>query len=199
MAYTRTAKAAAADKASKWVLIEAIATDARRSGLDIDGTPSQLEAKKALAEAGHEHADTTVQELCALAQFDNESTDKQRAVWRCYGWTSVSLLRRAGWSRHDAARFLAGKRKTRRDIKGVLATRPASREELPLDDAWDEFLTKMYTLLLSGAKLANRSTEENVQLGTRAELGYHIYQRIAEHNIDAEARAFFEQAEAQLR
>lgn len=202
MKFTRTRRAAEAEKTTKWDLIAAIADDAVEHGLPITGMTSQLAAREALDSAGNEYAVSTITNLCVVAKFDHESTAKQRQVWRTYGWSIVQRFAHGGYSQEEAARFLTERRRSQREVEAFMRSmdidvHKPDKPPVPLDDAWMAWLRNINRLLVEGAELAERSETEADQLGVYAALAMLTYQRIAERKIDAELRQLLESVETQ--
>lgn len=200
MKFSHTEEAAKVDKQSKWTLIEAIAADAVENDLDIACVESQLAAKAALDSAGHEHADATVASLCQLARFDHEATRGQRRTFRTYGWSLVAELHRSGWSQEAAALFLAGKRKSKREVVAAIrgeASRVASDASYPQDASafWGPWVNKL-DKLLTDAAYADDFYGPGVELDGHSAFGKLLYERIVEKKIDAELRELLESEDA---
>ena len=71
--------------------------------------------------------------------------------------------------------------------------RVTHRSESSLTSEWESWLTRLNSLLMDGAKLANREDED---LSGYAALARTFYDRITERQLDAEIRAFFEEVQA---
>lgn len=193
--FTRTATAAQSDRLSKWDLIAAIAADATEAGLPITGIHAVLAAKAALDAAGNEYADSTVKDLCVVAKFDHESTPAQRRVWRRYGWTTVRLVAKAGWSPETAADLLGGERKSRREVTQTVGqvSGPGTTEKPPepFDDRCAEAVGRLQKVLRDLAALAAEA-EELPTVGALSAMGLALYYAINEKVIDAEYRQLIE-------
>jgi hypothetical protein len=192
--YRRTQTAAKEDRLSRWHLIEAIAKDADEADLAITGIDSRLAAKDACEAAGLELADHTIKALCTTAKFDFESTVKQRRIWRRYGWSIVMSVANAGWSPEAAADLLGDEHLSQREVLVALGRRIDSTAQLPLDDAWAAWGNQFQTLMIHGARLAERTEKHRGKLGAHAELFFMFYQRFTERQIDAELRQMLENA-----
>jgi len=196
--YKRTEKAAKADKASKWEIVEAIALDAVDAGYDFSGIESCLAARAAFEKNGYEHTDAVVKNLCVLAGFDHRSTAKQRAVWRRYGWSVVALVASAGWTAEKAYDLLAYEHQTQAAVRdAVVAARNVNIPRTDLADEWTKWLTKLNALLIAGAKLAHETDRRPHAItgAPYAEFAHQIYQRITERKLDAEIRDLLDSEE----
>jgi hypothetical protein len=63
-----------------------------------------------------------------------------------------------------------------------------------LNDEWQAWLNQANTVLLKGARLAERTEDEEPSLDGYAEAARLIYQRMTERKLDAEIRELFEEA-----
>lgn len=199
MKFTHTEQAAKIDKKSKWDLIEAIAEDAVENDLEIASAESQLAAKAALDAAGHEHAESTVKDLCYLARFDHGATRGQRRTFRSYGWATVDKLAKAGWSQEAAASLLAGRHLMRREVEAAIRAagsraRPTGYPQYP-DAFWGAWLNKLDSLLTKAAE-ADDYYGPGAELSGHGALGRLIYERVVEKKIDAELRELLESESA---
>lgn len=190
--FTRTAKAAQADRLSRWDLIAAIAEDAADAGFAISGAESVVAAKSALTAAGNEYSDSTVRHLCVTAKFDHESTPAQRKVWRTYGWTTVKEAVMAGWSQESVLELLAGNHKTQAEVRQAVSSSKVVNDPDPLDDRWGQWVHRMNALLMDGARLAEESEEPTVTLGGHSAMGLAIYRNLIEREFDREVRRLLE-------
>lgn len=191
--FTRTQNAAAAEKSTRWDLIEAIAADATDDGLAITGVASQLAAAAAFEAAGAEYTSGTIKKLCVLAKFDHESTVKQKKEWRRYGWTSVLPFARSGWSPEAAYDVLSGEMKTQTDVRAILAgSFEGPKSARPFDERCARWIQHMNGVLMEGAALAEEAENKHLQLGPYAERAMSIYRQLAERQLDAELRGFLD-------
>lgn len=187
--FTRTAKAATADRMTKWDLIEAIALDAVDAGVPISGAESVMAAKAALDRAGDELSAKTVQGLCVVAKFDHESTPGQRTIWRRYGWTIVQEPVRYGWSQEATANLLtSAPRLTFREVRSAV-TSVQQRGDRPRDIERDleRWVNQLNTVLIDGARLVTVAENAPV-LSAQAQMAVAIYRNIAERELDREIR-----------
>jgi len=196
--FARTAKAATGDRLSKWELIEAIAADAVDNDFPISGAESCVAARAALDAAGNDHSDDVVKHLCMVAKFDVESTPRQRKLWREYGWTSIRVLAKGGWTQADAYELLRGEHKSRSEIERAIGAVSKRRDPgVPdLDEGWTAWLTHLNKIMMEGARLAERSDQPGVILGGYASMARVIYQRMTERQLDAEIRDLLSSEEA---
>lgn len=190
--FTRTAKAAAVDKLSRWDLIAAIAEDADANGVPITGGESQAATTRALENAGLELGSASVKHLTITAKFDWESMPEQRQVWRRYGWTIVRQLAGAGYSPSAAAAFLDGPNlRTRAEVQAELSKGlPGDQDTLPeLNGAWAAWLTRAHALLADGVDLDQRTDEEHADpLDAEAGFARVMFQRMNERHFDTQLR-----------
>lgn len=189
-AFERTRKAAHKEKTSKWDLIAAIAEDAVEYGLPITGAQSQADAKRAMAIAGLEYADSTIEQLTVTAKFDYESTPAQRELWRRYGWTIVKQFARSSWTQEAAFEALKSGVATKRQVEALLRAPGTVAAPLPLPELWATYLAAQSKAFRLGAEAAERSEKED--LDPQSNAAYLIYQRITERQIDAELRNLME-------
>ena len=197
MKFARTEAAGADERISHWQLIDAIAADAIENECEIDSHVSQVATKAALDASGNERKDNTVRCLCQLAKFDNESTAKQRRVWRRYGWTVVFVAASANLSQDATYDLLVGERKTYREVQQAVERRrarstSARTSDISLDDRWAAWIKRADLLLAEGAGLADDTDHGAETPGPYVEFGYLIYQRLTERKLDAEIRHFQE-------
>lgn len=189
--FTRTEKAAAVDKLSRWDLIAAIAEDADTAGVPITGGESQAATTRALERAGLELASRTVKHLTVVAKFDWESMPEQRKVWRRYGWSSVMYFANAGYSPSAAEAFLdVPDLRTRAEIEAELRSGlPVGQNDQPeLNEAWAAWLTRAHALLADGVILDQRTEEEHADLDEEAGFARVMFQRMNERNFDTQLR-----------
>ena len=199
--FTRTRNAAQVERSSKWDLIAAIADDAVASALPITSMESKLAAKAAFESVGVDYADTTIRDLCTTARFDHDATDEQRRSWRPFGWSIARQFAMAGWSQEAAADWFRSidttptQRLANAVIRDVAGPRP---EPAPpaIDDAWREWLNAATRLLMGGARLAERTDNENIELGAHSAMARVVYERMTERNLDAELRELFASVES---
>jgi hypothetical protein len=195
--FARTRLAAGADKAARWKLIEAIAKDAESNGLLVTSGDSVLAAKRAIEEAGVELADRTVSDLVQVADFDAGSTERQRKVWRRYGWSVIRDVVHGDWTRDEALRFLDKARPvTQAQVR--VAIRPDSRAPThkDLNDIWHGLLSRLNGYFVDGAKAEERTETETPELDAHAHLAREMYRRMVEKGIDAEWRTLVESEES---
>lgn len=200
MKFSRTEEAAKNEKQSKWALIEAIADDAVDNGVKIASVESQIEARKACFAAGNEHADETVRSLCVVAEFDRESNPGQRRTWRSYGWSIIAEVAKAGWSQERASAFLAGTRRSQREVRAEIAKRAeggSRRPGFPQDP--NEFWHKWVSRIDRDLALAAEAMEfygDTEDLDSHSVLAALVYERITESKIDAELRELIDAEKA---
>lgn len=200
--FTRTRNAAQVERTSKWDLIAAIAEDATASGLLITSMESQLAAKAAFESVGNDYTDGTIKDLTLVAKFDHEATDDQRSAWRSSGWTVVRRFAEAGWSQEAVADWYRsgppGGTSKRAAESAVRNAAGPKREPAPkqIDDAWREWLNAVNRVLTDGARLAERTEAEGVELGAHSGVAHLIYERLTERKLDAELRELFASVES---
>lgn len=199
--FTRTEKAAAVDKLSRWDLIAAIAEDADDAGVPITGGESQAATTRALEKVGMELASSTVKQLTVVAKFDWESMPDQRKVWRRYGWSVVDVLAESGFSPSAAAEFLdVPNRRTFAETKAearrlAKTTDEDDRDRPDLSEAWAAWLTRAHALLADGAALEQRTEDEHPELDAEAGFARVAFQRMNERNFDTQLRAILDGGE----
>jgi PAS domain-containing protein len=191
--YARTRQAAKADKAARWKLIDAIQEDALSNDIPITSGESILATKEAVDQAEEDFADETVAALCRLAKFDQESTDRQRQVWRRYGWSIITRVAGAEndglWTKDEARKFLdVVQRKTFEQVTAYIRSLRVRThgEVIDLNDAWQKLLGYLNGYFLQGAKLEIQ-TDETTELDAYAQVSRRFYLSLIDKHIEAEA------------
>ncbi|MGH8872584.1 MAG: hypothetical protein ACRDWS_11465 [Acidimicrobiia bacterium] len=64
-----------------------------------------------------------------------------------------------------------------------------------IDEAWTRWLNELNTVLLKGARLADRMERENIDPGLIPQVALYAYRLITEKHLDAEIRALLESQE----
>jgi hypothetical protein len=192
--FKNTERAAAHERASKWEVIEAIATDAAEADLAITGATTQLACSLAFERAGTEYKSATIVKLCGLAKFDHESTVRQRKEWRRYGWTVVNRVVEAGWSQEAAYELLKGKeRKTQNEVISAVGYVVAGKKSRnTIHERLAEWVNHANILLTDGAELLVEVENTRAILTGSDDLAINLIRRFTERHIDAELREFFD-------
>lgn len=69
---------------------------------------------------------------------------------------------------------------------------PTESKDIPLDEAWQKWLTRLNSILTEGARLAARTEAEQVDPGVIPQAALYAYQLITEKKLDAELRVLLE-------
>ena len=69
---------------------------------------------------------------------------------------------------------------------------PTESRDIPLDEAWQKWLTRLNSILTEGARLAARTDAEQVDPGVIPQVALYAYQLITEKKLDAELRVLLE-------
>jgi hypothetical protein len=190
--FARTRLAAKADKAARWKLVDAVQEDADSNDIPVGSGETLVAIHEAVEDAGEDFTDNTVEALWRLAKFDADSTDRQREVWRRYGWSVIHVVAGAEaeghWRKSDAVRFLdCEQRKTQAQVKAhIRSLRVVDHKELDLNEAWHGLLGNLNAYFLAGAKLENE-TDEAAELDAYAQASRMFYLRLIDKQIEAEA------------
>lgn len=186
--FKRTEKVAKVDRVSKWNLIEAIAADAKEAGVPLVGVQSKTAAREALAKVGHDHAPRTIEDLCMVAKYDDESTDEQRQVWRRYGWSIVYRFSQASVPKAKAMKYLDVEEprtwQETVDYVSGLSPRSARGDDLDLDASWEVWLNDLNRVMKHGAELDKASKGKNLK--GSAGMSRFVYQQTEAARLEAD-------------
>lgn len=184
--FARTRFAAHADKGARWKLIEALQEDAESNDVPVKSAESFVAATEALTAAGNEVVKGTVNDLLITAEFDHESSARQRETWRRYGWTVIRQVGKAynagHWTRDEAFRFLDKAQPVSfRQVEGKIRDLSVARQdEKTLSEEWESWIAHVADLVAKGDELARRTLNEGGDLSVAAAMGPAIFDRLRE-------------------